>query len=555
MTGVRRWRWLAALAAVALAVAGVAVLRTDETPEAPSPQTVMIREGGTVQTTAIEEPSGFNPHTSKDGGGVALQAVDATMYPSVFRIHPDFSVRLDQTFMVSAELTSHDPQTITYQIRPEARWSDGTSITADDFIYLWRNLNGTDPKTDAGTTTGYDRIKQVTGSADGKTVTVVFNQNFADWQSLFTNLLPAHYVRQQPGGWNRGLDKHPEDIPSGGPFKIAGFRRGETLTLQRDDRYWGPRAHLDQILIRLVPDSDAELHALRNHEADLINPEPTADLVNTVRQLSGVATQASPTLGPEHLLFNLRHPILAELAVRQAIATAIGTQQLVDRLARPVNPNAQVLGNRIWLTGQQPYQDHSGGYGKGNTQAAKRLLERAGWTLGGDGVYAKDDERLELRYATFTKQDPRRRFQGELLQAQLAKAGIELSLLNATLDTLFEWVGEGDFDIANFYWLGNAFAISGNQDIYQTAGGSNYGKFTDPTVDALFQQAIGELDPARAAAIGNQIDQQLWKQLPSIPLYQVPSFVAWRQDLLNIVNNPTTESVFWNAGSWGYANP
>jgi hypothetical protein len=59
----------------------------------------------------------------------------------------------------------------------------------------------------------------------------------------------------------------------------------------------------------------------------------------------------------------------------------------------------------------------------------------------------------------------------------------------------------------------------------------------------------------RTASIGNQIDQQLWTQLPSIPLYQVPSFLAWRQDLLNVVNNPTTESVFWNAGSWGYAKP
>ena len=142
----RRWRWLAALAAVALAVAGVVVLRTDDTPDAPSPQRVRIREGGTVQTTAIQEPSGFNPNTSKDGGRVALQAVAATMYPSVFRIHPDFSVQLDQTFMVSAELTSHDPQTITYQIRPEARWSDGTPITADDFHYLWQHLQRHQPQ-------------------------------------------------------------------------------------------------------------------------------------------------------------------------------------------------------------------------------------------------------------------------------------------------------------------------------------------------------------------------------------------------------------------------
>jgi peptide/nickel transport system substrate-binding protein len=553
--GVRRWRWLAALAAVALAVAGVAVLRTDDTPEAPSLQRVRIRDGGRVQTTAIQEPSGFNPHTSKDGGGVALQAVDATMYPSVFRIHPDFSFQLDQTFMASAKLTSRDPQTITYQIRPEASWSDGTSITADDFHYLWQHSNGTNRKTDTITTVGYDRIKQVTGSADGKTVTVVFDENFAEWPSLFTNLLPAHYVQQQPGGWNRGLDKHPEDIPSGGPFKIAGFRRGETLTLQRNDRYWGPRAHLDQILIRLVPDSDAELAALRNHEADLINPEPTPDMVNTVRRLPRVRSQASPSLGFEHLTFNLKHPILAELPVRQAIATAIDTQQLVDRMARPVNPDAQVLGNRIWLTGQQPYQDHSGGYGNGDTRAARQLLEQADWTLDADGVYAKKGKRLELRSSTFAE-DPRRKLQGELLQDQLDKAGIHLDLANTRSDILFgEWIPKGNFDITNFYWLGNSFAISASQDIYRTGGGGNFGKFTDPTIDALYQQAIGELDPTRAADIGNQIDQQLWTQLPTIPLYQVPSFLAWRQDLLNVVSNPTTESVFWNAGSWGYAKP
>jgi ABC-type transport system substrate-binding protein len=114
---------------------------------------------------------------------VAVQAVAVIMYPSVFRIHPDFSVQLDQSFMARAELTSHDPQTITYQIRPDARWSDGVAITAADFIYLWENLNGTNPRTDAVATTGYDRIKQVTGSADGKTVTVVFNGHPRDHPS------------------------------------------------------------------------------------------------------------------------------------------------------------------------------------------------------------------------------------------------------------------------------------------------------------------------------------------------------------------------------------
>jgi peptide/nickel transport system substrate-binding protein len=547
--GVRGWRWLAALAALAIAVAAVVLLRTADPEDEPNQQGAGIREGGTVRFATTDEPSGFNPNTSKDDS-TAVRNIVVTVYPSVFRVHPDFSVRLDQSFMAGAELTSQDPQTITYRIRQDASWSDGVPITADDFQYLWEHANGKNPKIDVASTSGYDRIKQVTGSADGKTVTAVFNQRFADWQRLFANLLPAHHVRQRPGGWNRGLDNHPERIPSGGPFKIAGFTRGEAVTLVRNDNYWGPRAHLDAIEIRLVQDSDAQIDALRNDEADVIDPQSTADIVNRVRRLPGVGSQADPTLGFEQLTFNLKHPILGELAVRRAIATAMNTEQLVDRLLRPVDPNAQVLGNRIWLTGQQHYQDHADGYGKGDTQAAKRLLEQAGWTLGGDGVYAKGGERLELRYSTLSD-DSLRRAEGELLQAQLADAGIQLRIAKANINVLFDWISKGDFEIADFAWFGSPFAISGGEPAYRTGSASNFGKFSNPKVEALFQQALGELDPARAAAIGNQIDQQLWNQLPTIPLYQVPSFLAWHQDLVNVADNPTA-GPFWNAGSWGF---
>ena len=262
------------------------------------------------------------------------------------------------------------------------------------------------------------------------------------------------------------------------------------------------------------------------------------------------------TLGFEHLTFNLDHPILAELAVRQAIATAINVQQLVERLLRPVNPDAQVLGNRIWLTGQQPYQDHSGAYGKGDTRTARRLLEQAGWTLGADGIYAKDGRQLTLRCSTFTG-DPLRKAEGELLQAQLADAGIQLRLSNTSSTTLFgDWLPNGNFDVADFAWIsGSPYPLTGTQDVYRRGGGQNFGRFADLTVDALIRQGLGEPDRAKAAAIGNQIDQQLWRQLPSIPLYQLQSVLAWNEQLLNVASNPTTEGPLWNAGTWAFAKP
>ena len=85
-------------------------------------------------------------------------------------------------------------------------------------------------------------------------------------------------MERQPGGWNTGLDRRPERIPSGGPFRIAGHDRGQSLTLERNPRYWGRPAHLDRIVFRFLPDAMAQADALRNDEVDVIyapNPRST----------------------------------------------------------------------------------------------------------------------------------------------------------------------------------------------------------------------------------------------------------------------------------------
>jgi peptide/nickel transport system substrate-binding protein len=81
----------------------------------------------------------------------------------------------------------------------------------------------------------------------------------------------------------------------------------------------------------------------------------------------------------------------------------------------------------------------------------------------------------------------------------------------------------------------------------------NYGRFSDPAVDRLFEQATAELDPTRSATRANQIDWKLWEGLPSIPLFQRPTFIAWRDTLHNVAENPSLEGPLWNAEAWGYA--
>jgi len=549
-----RIRWLVGIVVLILVAAGVAWALLGSNPRrtaSSAGQPTGIGEGGTV-TFAGGEPSGFNPNTSKDNG-TFVQNVVGNVYPSVFRTHPDLSVRLDGDLMESAELTAERPQTVTYRIRRDATWSDGTPIGAADFAYLWRHSSGADKRIDVAATTGYRDIRSVTGSDGGKTVRVVFAHPFAEWRSLFFDLLPSHYVERQAGGWNRGLDRNPHRIPSGGPFRIADHAKGQSLTLDRNPRYWGPRAHLDRIVVRFLTDAGAQADALRNGEADVIYPRPQLDVVQTVQRLPGVRNQLRLGLSFEHLTFNLDHPILKDLTVRRAISMAIDRQQLLERTVGQFSSSAQVLGNRIWLTGQPAYEDHSDGHGHGDVAAAADLLEQAGWTRGADGIWAKGGRELRLRFSTMTG-DPLRVQLGLLLQDQLQKAGIALELHNASAEELFgDRLPHGNFDLVEFAWIGTPFAVAANRDIYVTEGGGNYGGFADPEVDALFEEATAELDPARAAALANQIDERLWEGLPSIPLSQRPTFIAWRDTLRNVEDNPSVEGPLWNAEAWGYA--
>jgi len=508
-----------------------------------------IKDGGTLSYAADQEPTGFNNNTSKDNGTSVLNVV-INMFPPVFRLHPDYSVQLNKELMDSAEQTSADPQTIVYEIKQEAVWSDGTPVSADDFEYLWKNLNGSIKDNDVASTTGYDQIKSVKGSDNGKTVTVVFSEPFTDWKSLFYGLLPAEYMAKVPGGWNTGLDKSPEKIPVNGPYAVSGWEQGQSLTLARNDKYFGPKAHLDSIVFRFLPESTTQPAALQNNEVDLIYPQPQLDLVAQVKALPDVTSELNIGLSFEHLDFNFKNEHLADPNVRRAIATGLNISELVDRTVKQFTDEAKPLGNRIWLPGQPYYQDHFGQYGKADVAGATKLLEDAGYTKGADGIYAKGGKKLSLRIST-TAGNQLRETQEQLIQAQLKQVGIDIKIANADNRKFFgEWLPQGNFDIANFGWVGNPFAISSSQDIYRTGGGGNYGQYHSDKVDQLFGQAVREVDEAKSAEIGNQIDQQLTADMATIPLYAKPTYLAVRNSFANVGDNATQEGPFWNSGLW-----
>src|SRR4051794_39232707 len=159
--------------------------------------------GGAVVTVAEKDLPGWNLNDANNNTLDFAQIMSGVL-PTAFIINPDYSVTLNTDLLVSAEQTKTSPQTIVYKINKKAIWSDGTPISANDFIWQWQTQSGTGAfcpadVCQAASSAGYNQIKAITPGDGGSTVTVVFNTPFTDWKSLFATLYPAHVAEKAAG--------------------------------------------------------------------------------------------------------------------------------------------------------------------------------------------------------------------------------------------------------------------------------------------------------------------------------------------------------------------
>lgn len=545
--------------------------------------------GGTITYAAEQEYTSYNNITSETSLFANSLVLNPVLPNGPFYPDDKGGFTMDKQMMESAEPTSTSPLVITYKVNPKAAWSDGDPIDCDDFYLMWIANNGkamsSTEKDDSGNpvplfqaagTFGYEDIEKVECSTDGKTITTTYSKPYADWKSLFQQVLPAHIVEQKTGvadvtkataeadlkkiadfwntGWvaQGGIDK--SITPSGGPYTIDAFKPGESLTLVRNDKYWGTPGQADTLVFRQVPDASAQPQALANNEVQVITPQPTEDLLAQVKKIGDVDSSVNGGFTFEHYDFNFKNPILQDKAVRQAFALCIDRQEIVDTLVKPLNPDAVVLNNRIFFPFQSAYKDNSGDYAKQDIAKAKSTLEAAGWTLGSDGVYAKAGQKLSFRIGR-RDPNPRRQKTVELTIAQCKEAGFDLK---EQADPKFnsDLLPGGDFDVALFAWVGTP-ALGSNTSIYtptDQGGGQNFGAWPAAGMKEKFDAANQELDEAKRADEYNAIDQAIWDDLATIPLFQFTDLVANKKSVKNVIYNPSSAGITWNAQDWTLAS-
>jgi len=455
---------------------------------------------------------------------------------------------------------------ITYNISPNAVWSDGTPMTSADVEFTWRAYNDT---TGVLSSAGYDIITSVDAS-DPKVAVVSFSEAYAPWPDLFgggTNyLLPAHGFASTDIA-----DDWIDEIPiSGGPWVSVSFSQTEAV-LVPNDNYWveDRKPLLDQVTFVPREDTDTEVIALQTGEGLVAYPQPFGDIKE--RMTDPIAFQTHDSLFYEGLWPGQRSPnsgdLLSNEAVRLALIYSLDRQQIANTaLGAVYEGDVPVLNCGGWTPAQGDACDGTdfAGYTQ-DFDKVEEILTADGWTRG-DTCWEKDGRELDIEWNTVAGNQRREDVQA-LVQQMTAPAGICWTIQNYDAGELFQnRLPQLTFNLGLWAQASSPdpsqVALYKIDDIPTEANGYSGQNYTawdnDPDgehlrLSELVVEADRTIDPVKRLDLLNQAGDIVAEHVVWIPLYTLPNITAWRTDLIEGpigLFGPNTYGTFANMYDW-----
>jgi peptide/nickel transport system substrate-binding protein len=427
-------------------------------------------------------------------------------------------------------------------------------------------------------------------SDDNKTLTLVYSQPFADWKldmGPVQNDIPAHVVGMKALGisdptkakeavvkaiqdkddaslakianfWNTGFDytSLPSDkllYLSSGPYVITDIKKDSYVTLKKNPEYKGDHpGKFDTVTVRFNPDANSQLQQLGNKEIALMDPQVTTDLVQAAEKMDNLEIHKGFESTFEHmdLVQNNGGPFDPKsyggdaqkaLLVRQAFLHAIPRNEIVDKLIKPIVPEATVRNAFLRVPGTEGYDEMT--QANGSSEYAQTDVAKSQSLLKQAGVKTPVDVRL-----MYDKTNPRRVAEFQLEEPSLKKAGF--NVIDAGNADWSAKLGDGTYDAVFFGWQATGLAVTQDAAIYTSTGGNNLVGYSDKDVDAQFTSLAPETDPSKQLEILGNAEKDLWKDAIGIPIFQFPAAVMWDKTKIDNVDpavlSPTMFYGFWN---------
>ena len=471
---------------------GVFTISLQADPETFDPGTMSGAPEGRIAFDLFEGLMMPAPSTQEEQGKIVVPGV-AKDYPAI----------------------SEDGKTYTFTLRQDAKWSDGSPVTAHDFVESWRRVLTPDFPADYAqmlwviegaeefnTKKTEDWQRVGVKATDDHTLVVTLKQPtpyFEELVAFYTFFpVPTKLVAQKGKEWTK-----PEHIVSNGAFRLAQYKPQQEVVLERSPHYWGKeQVKLERVRMRIIADRNAAVNAYLTGELHwAAGGLPMAQITSL---LTHPDYMSEPMLGTYYFRINVSKPgPLQDVRVRQALNMAVDRDSLVDQTMSGLYAKATAMVPES-MPGYKSISQVS--Y---NPKKAKALMEEAG--LGKD----KNVE-IELLYNT----DENHKLVAEAVQAMWKRnLGVEVKLVNKEWKTYLQDIDTLNYQVARAGWIGDFNDPMTFLDMWVSGNGNNDTGWSDAEYDGLIAQANAQPDRAKRQELLQRAEQLLLERGPVIPIY------------------------------------
>ncbi len=459
------------------------------------------------------------------------------------------SAGLPEPGVAESWTVSPDGSTYTFQLRAQARWSNGDPVTAQDFVASWQRTLAPETASQYAYQLHYIKngkaynegkltdFTQVGVKASGSQTLVVTLENptpfFLDL-CAFTTLLPVHLptIERYGDDWIK-----PGRLVGNGAYTLAEWRLNDRIRLHRNPHYWDTD-NVAMATVDIIPVSKANT-AFNFYESDLADLMmdkglvPPA-LIEALKQRPDF--HAAPFLGNYFLRYNVTRPPFDDPRVRLAISLVIDKQLIVEKITRA----GELPADSLVPPGAAGYQPPAGP--QYNPDQARDLLAAAGFA---DGV------NFPLATFLYSKSELNEAIAIEIQSMLKQELGIKIQLMNQEWKVYLNSLSELDYDIARSSWVGDYNDPNTFLDMFVSGGGNNRTGWSNADYDRLIAAAAAELDRARRFEILREAERLLIsKEAPICPIYYYVGIQLYDPERLggieaNLLDEHPLRTMYW----------
>lgn len=462
-----------------------------------------VKDGGSITFAVGSDPNALNPLYASDR---VTMTINNALYNPLFVMNGE-----NNRYYLAQDITvSEDSLTYTVKLKDNLKWHDGEKITADDLVFTMEQILDEKQNSFLRDLFIIDGVPVQVAKVDELTVEFKLPTVLSSFMGSLVQVLPIPKHVFEGEADIAKSEKNENPIGSG-PFKFKEWNKGESIVLERFEDYYAGRPHLDNIVYRVIPDSNSAKVAFEGGEVSASYIEPKEFEKYKTDSNFNVFSYGEGML--DYMIFNQNIDVLKNRDVREAIALAIDKEELVNGSYESIE--YADMANSI-LTPDALYYTDDVRHFEYDAAKSKELLSKSGYENG-----------LKLKMA-YMNSRPKQQNQALIIQQKLKEIGIELELIAMERGAYYQKLlnpENKDFDLAfNGYVMGPE--PDSYKSIYMTGQIYNISQYSNKEVDGLWNKGAVETDKEKRKEIYTEVQKKVIDDIPVYPIAYPKSLIG-----------------------------